>query len=124
MAEYVAKMERPVERPAEAIRHYAPPQHADRVSATSRIMCDAIEKVFNDTAAGLDDRVAELKTKVAEIDDGVNAFKAAMGAAANSLIERVTEVMAHYEDITEKLQQSPFNGTLPKFLAENPASEA
>jgi hypothetical protein len=98
------------------IKRYAPPQHSDRVSATSKIMCDAIEKVFQDTAGGLDARVAELKSKVDEIDEGVTAFKEAMRNAASGLIDRVSEVMAHYEDITAKLQESPFNGEMPKFL--------
>jgi methyl-accepting chemotaxis protein len=84
-------------------------------------MCDAIEKVFIDTASGIDTRVSELKAMVSEIDEGVNAFKEAMRNAANSLVERVQEVMAHYEDITAKLQESPFNGDMPTFLEKQNA---
>ena len=114
MADVISKMER-LQAPPE-VRPYAPPQHADRVSATSQVMCDAIEKVFVDTAAGLDASVEELAAKLHNIDAGVHAFKEAMRGAADELKRRVEEVMFRFEDIASKLQQSPFNGELPKFL--------
>jgi methyl-accepting chemotaxis protein len=116
MAEFVAKMERSVDRPAEAIRHYAPPQHADRVSATSQAICDGIDKVFAHTVDGTQERIDELARKVEELDRYHQKVKETMRVAADGLKERVQEVMSNLEDITLKMQESPFNGALPKFL--------
>jgi hypothetical protein len=109
----------------ERIKQYAPPQHADRISATSKIMCDAVRKVATDTGSSLDERVAELHARVkdvvahvAVIEEGVNAFKEAMQVEANTLVSKIEGVLANYEDIAAKLQQSPFNGDVPKFLAQ------
>ena len=93
---------------ADEVRQYAPNVHPDRVSHTSRLMCEAIHKVFEDTASGIDQRVVELRGRVDEIERGAVAFKKAMRESAEILISQVQEVMLHYEDITDKLQQSPF----------------
>jgi hypothetical protein len=115
----------------ERIKQYAPPQHSDRISATSRIMCDAVRKVATDTGSSLDERVAELHARVkdvvqhvAVIEDGVNAFKQAMQVEADTLIAKIEGVLANYEDMAAKLQQSPFNGELPKFLAQEDDHDA
>jgi hypothetical protein len=115
----------------ERIKQYAPPQHADRISATSKIMCDAVRKVATDTGSSLDERVTELHARVkdviahvAVIEDGVSAFKQAMQTEAGALISKIEGVLANYEDIAAKLHQSPFNGESPKFLEKEESHDA
>ena len=96
-------------------QQYAPPIHPDRISATTRIMCDAIDKIFENTATGVDLRIADLSTKVEEIVRYVDEFKSNMRGAADDLINKIKVAMAHYEDITAKMQDSPFN-SVPKLV--------
>jgi len=111
-----------VQEVAEQIKQYAPTLHPDRVSATTKIMSDAIRKVFEDTAAGIDQRVNELDAKVNDIKRGAELFKDTMHQAADALIRQIELAMAQYEDLSRKMQESPF-GPMPAVTQPKEAKE-
>lgn len=112
--EMTQSMQDKVREVADAVKQYAPSVHPDRVSATTKIMNQAIRKVFEDTAAKIDGRVAEFKAKVDEIERGAEVFKDNMLAAAEALIRQIEIAMAQYEDLTAKMQESPFGPPPPQ----------
>jgi hypothetical protein len=91
------------------VKPYAPPFHPDRISDATKTMCEAIDKIYLNTADELDARVAEFKAKVAEIEECVRGFKLGMREAGDDLLGRIKTAMGHCEDLTAKMQQSPFS---------------
>jgi len=91
------------------VKSYAPPFHPDRISDATKTMCEAIDRIYLNTADELDARIAEFKAKVAEIEECVRGFKLGMREAADDLVGRIKTAMGHCEDLTAKMQESPFN---------------
>ena len=60
-------MEEDIASAVMTMKQYAPPNHADRISSTSKVMCDAVRKVLTDTGSSLDERVAELHARVKDV---------------------------------------------------------
>ena len=115
-------------RPPEEVRHYAPPFHPDRISDATKTMCEAIDRIYLNTADELDARVAEFKAKVAEIEECVRGFKLGMREAGDDLLGRIKMAMGHCEDLTAKMQESPFNRPLalnavPETKKEEPPAD-
>jgi len=98
-------MAREVNAVAAEIKAYAPSVHPDRVSHTTRIMTQAIQKV------------AELRAKVEDIAKGSETFKQALHAAATALNKQIEVAMAMHEDLSRKLQESPF-GAMPAVVTK------
>ena len=104
---------------AEQVKAYAPALHPDRISATTRIMTDAIGKVAEDAAARIDARVAELDARVIDIKKGAVIFKEMLKQGAEKLSNQVELAMAQYEDLQSKMQESPF-GPMPATVTKGP----
>ena len=149
-------------RIADEVRDYVPPNHPDRqpvihperISETTKIMCQAIDQIFTATAEGVDGRIKQFRTsvekieasvasfkdelaagvdkitdemhaRVPEVEHGASEFKDRMRSRADELIHQIQTAMAHYDDVSTKMHDSPFNtppaAALPKFL-EQPKS--
>ena len=98
----------------EEVAVFAPPIHPDRVSQVTRTMCEAINRIYEDTSAQIDKRVAEFARKVEELHQSAHNFKMTMRDNSDHLIDQVKQAMAQYEDITSKMQESSF---APKIIA-------
>lgn len=94
------------------IREYAPPSHPDRVSASAKIMCDGIDRLF---AGASEDNQKIVDQAQAALED-MKRFKAlvdnGMREAADGLKKHLCHVMALLEDGSAKMKQNPFNGDM------------
>ena len=110
------------------IKQFAPLGHPDRLSQTTKIMCDAVDQVVMHSEQQIGQPINELKENVKRAEMMFADFLTNMRAAADHLKTQISEAMGHYEDIVAKMAESPFtpkvNPTIgPKTEALNKDSE-
>ena len=87
---------------------FAQPDHPGRLSATTKIMCDAIDEVCTASEKQVGAQITELKTKLTEAESLFAEFKTNMREAADLLKEQITGTMGQYEEVISKMQDSSF----------------
>jgi hypothetical protein len=107
---------------ADEVASFAPPIHPDRISQVTKTMVTAIDKIYEDTARALDEKVREHEAMVERLAHTVQAFKTRMRSNADEIISKTKEAMAHFEDITRKMEESSLNSPLTRLL-EKPKME-
>ena len=99
---------------AEAVANmkYAPPDHADRISATAKVMADAVRAVAAETRKDLTNHMTDLRTRVqdivqhiATIEEGVEVFNREMDAEIDTLVAKIQAVLAKFEETKAKLAE-------------------
>jgi len=93
---------------AAEVGRYAPPSHRDHLTATTKIMLDAIDKACKHTEDQIGKRIVELRERMADVERIYEAFTANMHEAAQHLKDRISESMGNFDDVIAKMTESPF----------------